>query len=94
MPHSRSESNQAVVMSTIPVQLPAELEQFVAAKVSGGHFASASDYIVALVDAARQNRSKIEAALLEGIQSGPPDEWTKKEWEEIRVRVSQRHQKD
>ena len=63
-------------MPIIPVQLPADLEQFVESKVSSGAFGSASDYIVALVDAASRNRSSLEAELLAGLQSGPATEWT------------------
>jgi putative addiction module CopG family antidote len=77
-------------MSSISVQLPAELEQFVKAKVSAGQYATASDYIVALLDAARRQRSSLEAALLEGLASGPPTEWTDLEWQSIRQRMVQR----
>ena len=57
-----------------------------------GQFASANEYIVALVDAARRKRSEIEAALLEGLQSGLAEEWTSQEWSEIKQRVIQRQQ--
>lgn len=67
-------------MSTIPVELSDELHAFVALKVQRGHFASASDYIAAWVDAACNKRSEIEAALLEGMRSGPAEEWTSQEW--------------
>ncbi len=79
-------------MATIPLELPNELQDFVDAKIQTGHFASASEYIVALVDAARRGRSSIEAALLDGLESGPAEEWTSQEWLEIRQRVIQRHQ--
>ncbi len=79
-------------MSTIPLELPDDLLQFVEAKVQQGQFASANDYIVALVDAARSKRSEIESALLEGLQSGPAEEWTTQEWADIKQRVIQRHQ--
>jgi antitoxin ParD1/3/4 len=79
-------------MATIPLELPDDLRQFVEAKVQRGQFASANEYIVALVDAARKKRSEIEAALLEGLRSGPAEEWTSEEWAEIKHRVVQRHQ--
>ena len=78
-------------MSTIPLELPDDLRQFVEAKVQCGQFGSANEYIVALVDAARSKRSEIEAALLEGLQSGPAEEWTSQEWADIKQRVIQRH---
>lgn len=79
-------------MSTIPVELPSDLLNFVNTKVGEGQFGSASAYLVALVDAARKNRSAIETALIEGIESGPAEEWTSEEWQAIRDRVAQRHE--
>jgi antitoxin ParD1/3/4 len=78
-------------MSTIPVQLPDELREYIDMKVERGEFASASDYIVALVNSARKKKSEIEAALLEGLDSGPAEEWTSDEWAEIKKRVVHRH---
>ncbi len=78
-------------MSTIPVELPSDLLDFVETRVGEGRFGSASAYLVALVDAARKNRSAIETALIEGIESGPAKEWTSEEWQAIRDRVTQRH---
>jgi putative addiction module CopG family antidote len=80
-------------MSTIPVELPDELHEFVDLSVQRGQFASANDYIVALIDAARSKRSEIEAALIEGLDSGSAEEWTSQEWADIRQRVIDRHQK-
>lgn len=79
-------------MPEIPVQLPDDLRQFVEAKVRQGGFASANDYIVALVDAARNKRSEIEAALLDGLQSGPAEDWKSEEWADIKQRVIERQQ--
>lgn len=78
-------------MSTIDLDLPDDLREFVEAKVQRGEFASASDYIVALIDAARRKKSEIEAALLEGLESGPAEEWTGEEWSDIKKRVVERH---
>lgn len=79
-------------MSTIPVDLPDDLRHFVEAKVQRGQFASANEYIVALVDAARSKRSEIEAALIEGLRSGSAEEWTSDEWADMKQRVIERHQ--
>ena len=78
-------------MATIPLELPTDLQVFVDSQVEIGRFTSANDYIVALVDAARDSRSTIEAALLQGLHSDPAEEWTSQEWAEIRQRVVQRH---
>ncbi len=79
-------------MSTIPVNLSDELHEFVQLHVQRGQFASAGEYIAALVDAAHNKRSEIEAALLEGLHSGPAEDWTSQEWADIKHRVIQRHQ--
>jgi len=79
-------------MPAIPVELPDDLQEFVEASVQRGRFANANDYIVALVDAARRKRSDIEAALIEGLESGPPEEWASQEWAEMKQRVIARNQ--
>jgi antitoxin ParD1/3/4 len=81
-------------MSTIAVELPDELRDYIETKVQRGEFASASEYIVALIDAARREKSKVEVALLEGLRSGPAEEWTSQEWAEMKERVTARHSKD
>ena len=78
-------------MSTIGVDLPDDLLEFVELQVRRGDFASASEYIVALVNAARNKKSEIEIALLEGLDSGPAEEWTTREWADIKGRVIGRH---
>jgi putative addiction module CopG family antidote len=79
-------------MSTIPVELPEDLQRFVEAKVGRGNFANANEYIVALVDAARSKRSEIESALIHGLQSGPAEQWTSQEWIDMKHRVIEHHQ--
>ena len=79
-------------MSNISIELPDDLYQFVEAKVQLGQFSNANEYIVALVDAASRQKSEIEMALLEGLRSGPAEEWTSEEWDAIKQRVTQRHQ--
>ena len=77
-------------MTAIPIDLPSDLRDFVEDRVKSGKFSSASEYIVSLVDAARKNRAEIEIALVEGLESGPAEEWTPREWQEIRQRVIDR----
>ncbi len=77
-------------MSTIPIELPKDLHDFVEGRVKQGQFLDVNEYIVALVDAARNNRSNIEASFIEGLKSGPAEEWTSQEWQEIRQRVIER----
>jgi len=74
-------------MSTIPVDLPDDLRSYVDENAKQGGFASASEYIVALVSAASQKQNDIEAALMSGLSSGPAEPWTKEEWQAIKNRV-------
>ncbi|MFW6171343.1 MAG: ribbon-helix-helix domain-containing protein [Planctomycetota bacterium] len=78
-------------MPVIPVEFPEDLQEFVEANVRRGQFANANEYIIALVDAARRKRSGLEAALIEGLESGPPEEWTSQEWAEMKQRVIERN---
>lgn len=36
-------------------------------------------------------QAAVEAALLEGLESGPPQEWTQQDWEALRRRLVRRH---
>lgn len=77
-------------MASIAVNLPGDLHEFVLAAVKRCHFAGADEFIVALIRAARDKRSEIETALLEGLQGDPAGEWTSQESAEITLRVIQR----
>jgi len=79
-------------MSNVEVNFPADLQDFVEKKVRFGQFANVSEYVVALVDAARNKRTEIEAALIESLESGPAEEWTSQEWQAIQQRVIARNQ--
>jgi Arc/MetJ-type ribon-helix-helix transcriptional regulator len=74
-------------MSTIPVELPDHLQSYVDESAEQAGFASASEYIVALVAAASEKQGEIEQALISGIKSGSAEPWTDDEWQAIRSRV-------
>jgi Arc/MetJ-type ribon-helix-helix transcriptional regulator len=74
-------------MSSIPVDLPDDLMQFVDQGTKNGGFADPSQFIVALVAAANEKQGEIEQALLAGINSGPAEPWTDEEWQAIKQRV-------
>ena len=74
-------------MSSIPVDLPDDLMQFVDQGTKNGGFADPSQFIVALVAAANEKQGEIEQALLAGINSGPAEPWTNEEWQAIKQRV-------
>lgn len=74
-------------MSTVPVELPDHLKLFVDQSAKQAGFASAGEYIVALVAAASEKQCEIEQALMAGIASGPAEPWTDDEWQAIKSRV-------
>jgi putative addiction module CopG family antidote len=78
-------------MKSISIKLPTDLEPFVEASVLRGRFSSESDYVVALIAAARDGRSHTESALLEGLASGPAEPWTDDEWAALKQRVADKN---
>ena len=65
------------------ISLPEPLKQFIEQQVSAGGYASAEEYIGALVEAERA-RARLEELIVEGLESGPATEMTAEDWEDIR----------
>ena len=82
-------------METIAITLPLALKEFVEAQAGENGCATPSDYVCSLISAAqkRQAEEKLEALLLEGLESGPPIEVTPEYWEKKRARLLERHEK-
>ena len=74
------------------ISLPQSLKDFIGERVVGGRFSNPSDYIRALVreDQKRQAEEKLEALLIEGLASGPPDEATPEYWREVMTQARAR----
>jgi antitoxin ParD1/3/4 len=73
-------------MQTMNISLPEQLKEFVDNQVGSGRYSSVSEYVRDLIrdDEKRKAREKLEALLMEGIQSGPPTEMTRRDWDDIR----------
>ena len=72
-------------MATLNISLPDGMKEFVEEQVTKGDtYNSASDYVRDLIrrDQKHQAREKLEALLLEGLDSGPPIEVNEAWWEE------------
>jgi antitoxin ParD1/3/4 len=71
-------------MTTMNISIPDEMKSFVETQVAVEGFASASEYVRALIREAQKRRAKqeLEAKLLEGLQ-GPAVEMTREEWDSI-----------
>ena len=81
-------------MSHLEIQMPDSTEQFIQEQVAAGKFASASEYVVDLVEQDRQRaaRKDLQELLLTGLQSGPGIEVTPEYWEEKKQAWRSRHQ--
>ena len=68
------------------ISLPDQLKEFVEHQVGSGRYSTVSEYVRDLIRDAekRASQEKLEALLLEGIQSGQPSEMTRQDWEDIR----------
>lgn len=80
-------------MTTISISLPDALKAFVDAEMVEGGYRSASDYFHDLVrEAQRQKaRERLEALLLEGLDSGEATEMTAEDWQRIRQAMRERN---
>jgi len=73
-------------MQTMNISLPDQLKEFVDGQVGSGRYSSVSEYVRDLIraDEKRKAQDKLEALLMEGIQSGDPTQMTQQDWGDIR----------
>lgn len=73
-------------MQTMNISLPDQLKEFVDEQVGSGRYSSVSEYVRDLIrdDERRKAQEKLEALLMEGIQSGEPSEMTHEDWADVR----------
>ncbi len=71
-------------MTTMNISLPDEMKAFVEAQVTQEGYATASEYLRALIREAQKRRAtlELESKLLEGLQ-GPAAEMTRDDWDSI-----------
>lgn len=76
-------------MDDIRVSLSDSSKAFVEAEVAEGAYTSVSECIDALVRAGAKAKAqqKLEALLLEGLDSGDATEWTGADWDALRRRA-------
>jgi antitoxin ParD1/3/4 len=79
---------------TMNIALPDSLKEYVLRQVADGGYASASEYLRELIrsDQKQKAQERLEALLLEGLQSGEAREITAADWAELKRQVWQRHQ--
>ena len=59
-------------MSTVNLNLPEDLQQFVNGQAEAGKFEGPAEYIQALIERAKKGTDKLDAILIEGLDSGAP----------------------
>ena len=75
-------------MTTIPIQLPDDVRLFAESFAKFKGFATVNDLISSLVAELRDRQLRLEADLLEGLESGPAEAKTKEDWQQLRSRVA------
>jgi antitoxin ParD1/3/4 len=81
-------------MTRLSISLPESLRRFVDEQVAAGPFGTASEYIRALIQEAQQREAeqeRLEALLIEGLDSGPGIEVTPEFWRELRAELEERY---
>ncbi len=70
--------NSTMTNTSMNVSLPETLKEYVQERVAEGIYSNPSDYVRALIraDMKRRGREQLEAMLLEGLNSGEPEEVT------------------
>ena len=87
----------AMANTSMNVSLPETLKDYVQERVAEGTFSNPSDYVRALIreDMRRREEEKLDALLMEGINSGPAEPMTAKDWADIRAdleeHIAKRH---
>ena len=73
-------------MQTMNISLPENLKHFIDGQVAAGGYSSASEYVRSLVREAqqRQAQARLEALLLEALDSGEATVMTAGDWDAIR----------
>jgi antitoxin ParD1/3/4 len=68
------------------ISLPDQLKDFVDEQVGSGRYSSVSEYVRELIrdDERRKAHEKLEAMLMEGLESGNATDMTPADWADIR----------
>ena len=78
--------------TTMNISLPESMRRYVEARMERGGFGNASEYIRHLIreDQKAEARERIELALLEGLESGPPEPIDDAYWERRHAKLGKR----
>jgi antitoxin ParD1/3/4 len=73
-------------MTSLNISLPESLKTFAEEQATAGGYTSVSEYLRELLraDQRRKAKARLEALLLEGLNSGEPIEVTPRFWDDLR----------
>lgn len=79
-------------MDTMNIALPESMKLFVQERVTAGGYSSVSEYVRELIraDQKRKVEERIDALLLEGLDSGPPIPVTQEYWDQKKRKLTER----
>ena len=79
-------------MDTMNIALPESMKHFVQEQVTAGGYSSVSEYVRDLIRNAqkRKTEERIDALLLEGLDSGVPIPITQEYWDEKKRKLAER----
>ncbi len=79
-------------MKSMNISLPDSMRTYVESQVASGSYSTASEYFRQLVraDQKRQANERLEALLLEGLESGTATPMTDQDWQAVRSAVAKR----
>jgi antitoxin ParD1/3/4 len=80
-------------MTSLNISLPKALKEYVETQVAAGAYSTPSEFLRELIreDRKRRAQEKLESALMEGLNSGPPVEITAESWRQKRSALRERH---
>jgi len=79
-------------VTSMNISLPDSMRTYIEAQVAQGGYSTASEYFRELIrqDQKRKASERLEAMLLDGLESGNPTAMTEENWMEIRQAVRSR----
>ncbi|MGK7927322.1 MAG: type II toxin-antitoxin system ParD family antitoxin [Spirulina sp.] len=77
-------------ITTVSITLPESLQSFLSQQVNQGNHKSIDRYILHLIQQEQAKIARVEALLLEGLDSGESIEVTENWWEAKRTQLSQK----
>ncbi len=79
-------------MTSLNISLPESMRRWIDEQIAKGGYGTASEFVRQLIREAqkREAEARLEALLLEGLESGPPTEMTQADWAALKDRVVRR----